>query len=126
MFTVTYPRCRRSAAVLLLGLPAGAAGFLAIWLVFRGVASPPKGPSGKIGANNANPVTVRRDDKFLVLSELDKKWESYHKLIKPQPGEWKFADIPWARTIWEARQKAAEVGKPLFIWYMAGEPLGQC
>jgi len=29
-------------------------------------------------------------------------------------------------TLAEARQKAAEQGKPVFIWYMAGEPLGQC
>jgi hypothetical protein len=66
------------------------------------------------------------DDKPLVLSELDKKLDSYHKMIKPQPGEWKFAEVPWERSVWDARKKAAAEGKPLFIWYMAGEPLGQC
>jgi hypothetical protein len=81
-------------------------------------------PSAQLVAPSS--PTTRTDDQTLILSEMDKKWESYHKLIKPQPGEWKFADIPWARTIWEARKKAAEEGKPLFIWYMAGEPLGQC
>jgi hypothetical protein len=29
-------------------------------------------------------------------------------------------------NLWAARQKAAAEGKPLFLWYMAGEPLGVC
>jgi hypothetical protein len=61
-----------------------------------------------------------------VDSDLDKKLETYHKLIKPQPGEWKFAEVPWERTVWDARKKAAEQGKPIAIWFMPGEPLGQC
>jgi hypothetical protein len=65
-------------------------------------------------------------DKALVLSDFDKKLETYHTLIKPQPGEWKFAEVPWMPTVWDARIKAAKEGKPVFIWYMAGEPLGQC
>jgi hypothetical protein len=89
----------------------------------KGVGEPPAQPA--VGAS-AEPAPPRNDAKFLVLSELDKKVETYHKLIKPQPGEWKFAEVPWVPTVWEARKKAAEEGKPLFIWYMAGEPLGQC
>jgi hypothetical protein len=72
------------------------------------------------------PAPWRDDAKPLVLRELDKKLETYHKLIKPHPGEWKFADIPWEATVWDARKKAAEKGKPIFLWLMAGEPLGQC
>lgn len=71
-------------------------------------------------------MELRNDAQFLVLSDLDKQWETYHRLIKPHPGEWKFAEVPWVATVWEARQKAAAEGKPMFIWYMAGEPLGQC
>jgi hypothetical protein len=71
-------------------------------------------------------LVVRGDDKPIVLTEFDKRLESYHKLCKPQRGEWKFADIPWEVTVYEARKKAAEEGKPLFLWHMAGEPLGQC
>jgi hypothetical protein len=52
--------------------------------------------------------------------------EAIHQLIKPGRGEWKFMEVPWEATIYEARKKAAEQGKPLFIWCMAGEPLGQC
>jgi hypothetical protein len=29
-------------------------------------------------------------------------------------------------NIYAARKKAAEEGKPLLLWYMAGEPLGTC
>ncbi len=59
-------------------------------------------------------------------SELHAQFERLHKIIKPQPDEWQFAQIPWVSTIAEARKKAAAEGKPLFIWYMVGEPLGQC
>ena len=62
-----------------------------------------------------------------VVSALSREqFDRLHRLMKPQPGEWKFAEIPWEPTIWEARKKAAQTGKPLFIWYMVGEPLGQC
>jgi hypothetical protein len=49
-------------------------------------------------------------------------------LIKPAAGEARWAQVPWmpASDIWAARQKAAREGKPLFLWYMAGEPLGTC
>ena len=51
-----------------------------------------------------------------------------HDLIKPDLGEAKWARVPWMRStnIWAARRKAAAEGKPLFLWYMAGEPLGMC
>lgn len=49
-------------------------------------------------------------------------------LIKPGPDEARWAQVPWmpSADIWAARKKAAEAGKPLFLWYMAGEPLGTC
>ena len=34
--------------------------------------------------------------------------------------------IPWMSDLAEARRKAAQEGKPLYVWTMAGEPLGQC
>lgn len=55
-----------------------------------------------------------------------REFEQFHSLIKPQRGEWKFAQIDWAPTIWEARKRAAKEGMPILIWYMVGEPLGQC
>jgi hypothetical protein len=49
-----------------------------------------------------------------------------HKLIKPQADEWKWAKVPWASSLGEARARAAAEGKPIFLWQMSGEPLGQC
>ena len=50
-----------------------------------------------------------------------------HALIKPQPGELRFHEIPWLIDVWEARQKAAALGKPILVWSGAGgSPLGVC
>ena len=56
------------------------------------------------------------------------QFDTLHQLIKPRPGEANWEQVPWmpSTDIWAARQKAAEEGKPLFLWYMAGEPLGTC
>lgn len=69
------------------------------------------------------PPNAKSDQRPAMTQE---EFERLHKMIKPQPGEWKFAEIPWAKTLREAREKAAAEGKPLLIWYMVGEPLGQC
>ena len=49
------------------------------------------------------------------------------KLIKPQPGELRFHEIPWLLDVWEARKKAAAEGKPILVWSGAGgAPIGVC
>ena len=53
-------------------------------------------------------------------------FEKLHALMKPQADEWKWSHIPWMSDLGEARRKAAAEGKPLYVWTMAGEPLGQC
>lgn len=53
-----------------------------------------------------------------------KSFESLHALVKPQPDEWKWARVPWMADLNEARKKAVSEGKPLYVWTMAGEPLG--
>jgi hypothetical protein len=45
-------------------------------------------------------------------------------LIKPHPGEAKWAEIPWLTSLSQARQQAAAVGKPILLWEMDGNPLG--
>jgi hypothetical protein len=45
-------------------------------------------------------------------------------VIKPGPGEDKWAEIPWGISIWEARKQAAREGKPVLLWEMDGHPLG--
>ena len=46
--------------------------------------------------------------------------------IKPAVFESAWSDIPWMLDLTAARRKAAAEGKPLFVWTMSGEPLGQC
>ncbi|MGF1579406.1 MAG: hypothetical protein ACFCD0_08595 [Gemmataceae bacterium] len=48
----------------------------------------------------------------------DTEFAKLHKLIKRQPGESRWMEIDWHPNVWEARQKAAAEGKPIFI--MAG------
>jgi hypothetical protein len=47
-----------------------------------------------------------------------------HALIKPAPGEDRWAEIPWQTDLWEARRQAAAEGKPILLWEMDGHPLG--
>jgi hypothetical protein len=51
---------------------------------------------------------------------LAKDFAEVQKLIKPQPGESRWMEVPWLTTLWEARQAAAEEGKPIFVWYGSG------
>jgi len=55
------------------------------------------------------------------------QFEKLHQLIKPQAGESRWMEIHWYPNIWEARQKAAKEGKPLFIWAgSGGAPAAGC
>lgn len=51
---------------------------------------------------------------------LTEKFEQTQKLIKPQPGESRWMEIPWQTSLWEARQLAAAQGKPMFVWSGSG------
>jgi hypothetical protein len=62
-------------------------------------------------ARASEPLTPRQFDKL-------------HALIKPAPGEDKWATIPWQTSLWEARRRAAAEGKPILLWEMDGHPLG--
>jgi hypothetical protein len=48
------------------------------------------------------------------------------RAVRPSPGEAQWMQIPWENDLNVAAKKAAAQGKPLFIWAMAGEPLGTC
>lgn len=62
-------------------------------------------------AQAAEPASPDQVDKLVAL-------------IKPAKDEDKWAAIPWQTSLWEARQLAAEKGKPLLLWEMDGHPLG--
>ena len=54
-------------------------------------------------------------------------FDRLHKMIKPQPGESRFLEIPWILSLWEARQQAAREGKPMLVWAGGwGVPIGTC
>ena len=55
------------------------------------------------------------------------QFDKLHRLIKPQPGELRFHEIPWLIDVWEARKMAASEGKPILVWSGAGgAPIGVC
>jgi len=55
-----------------------------------------------------------------------KEFERLHREIRPRSGEAVWAEIPWMYDLHKARLKAAEEGKPLCVWRMAGDPTGVC
>ncbi len=57
---------------------------------------------------------------------LTERFPQTHKLIKPQPGESRWREVPWLTSLWEARQKAAAAGKPMVVFTgSGGAPLCQ-
>jgi len=67
---------------------------------------------------------LRADDpKSIAPAQFDK----LHKMVRVQPDEQRFWQIPWKLTITEAREQAAKEGKPIFVWAGAGgAPIGVC
>lgn len=54
-------------------------------------------------------------------------FDKLHKMIRVQPDEQRFWQIPWKLTVTEAREQAAKEGKPIFVWAGAGgAPIGVC
>jgi hypothetical protein len=71
-------------------------------------------PLGLLRAEEPKPLTP---DQF----------DHLHRLIRVQPGEQRFWQIPWKLTISDAREQAAAEGKPIFVWAGAGgAPIGVC
>ncbi len=58
---------------------------------------------------------LRADDPKTID---DAQFEKLQRMIHPQPGESRWMEIDWHPSVWEARQKAAAEGKPIFL--MAG------
>lgn len=54
-------------------------------------------------------------------------FQSIHRQIRPQPGESRWMAIPWLTDLQDARQKAANEGKPLFLMVSGkGLSIGMC
>ena len=57
----------------------------------------------------------------------DAPFERLHALVKRQPGESRWMEIDWYPSVWEARRKAAEEGKPIFLMAgSGGAPVAGC
>jgi hypothetical protein len=54
------------------------------------------------------------------------EFERLHRDVRPREGESPWAQVPWMYDLVKARKKAAEEGKPLCIWRMAGDPTAVC
>ncbi|MCI0455773.1 MAG: hypothetical protein L0Z62_02170 [Gemmataceae bacterium] len=51
------------------------------------------------------------------------EFEKLHKDLQP-PADELWRSIPWQVSILEARELAARIRKPIFVWVASGEPLG--
>jgi len=52
-------------------------------------------------------------------------YQKIHSLVKATKEENIWRDkIDWKTDLWEARQLAGKLGKPIFIWEMDGHPMG--
>src|SRR5262245_53502067 len=50
-----------------------------------------------------------------------------HQTIRPQPQESLWTQVPWMTSLEKARKRAADEGKPLFVWVISdGHPCGLC
>ena len=65
-------------------------------------------------------IPLVRAENELTAEQFDR----LRALIKPHSGEDKWSEIPWASQLWEARNQAAALGKPILLWEMDGNPLG--
>jgi hypothetical protein len=52
------------------------------------------------------------------------EFDRVRELIKPAATEANWERVPWQTSLWEARRKAAQEGKPILLWEMDGHPLG--
>ena len=51
---------------------------------------------------------------------LPESFPRLHALIKPQPGESKWARVSWLTNLEEARRRAVAEDRPLFLWRSGG------
>jgi hypothetical protein len=55
------------------------------------------------------------------------QFDRLHRMVRVQPDEQRFWQIPWKLTVSEAREEAARDGKPILVWAGAGgAPIGVC
>ena len=73
-----------------------------------------------------NPSTWSQEKAPADHAVSAEEFERLHKEIRPRAGEAVWAEISWMYDLHKARRQAAEDGKPLCVWRMAGDPTGVC
>jgi len=78
---------------------------------------------GILTGSSRQTIAQEKDSHRLSADEF----ANAQKLIKPQPGESRWMEVPWFLDLHEARQKAAAEGKMLFIYSSGGATgIGSC
>lgn len=76
-----------------------------------------------VGLGLTSAITRAEEPKKIAPEQFAK----LHKMIRVQPDEQRFWQIPWHLTVTDARKQAAREGKPIFVWAGAGgAPIGVC
>ncbi len=76
-----------------------------------------------LATEGAEPIAPN-DVPNQLEAQLVLRFDRLHSLIKPKAEEEKWTQIPWLTSLWEARKRAAQEGKPILLWEMDGHPLG--
>jgi hypothetical protein len=69
------------------------------------------------------PVAAAEKDKpsaAVRFPQTEEQFAQLRRLIKPQPGESKWARVPWLTNLKEARRKAVALDRPLLLWRAGG------
>jgi len=103
-------------------VPAACLAFIGTgFLVHRALAEKPPQARAKAEAKAAS-----QGISDAVTDLAPAEFGKFHALLRPTAKEMRFGAIPWMFDLWEARKKAAALGKPLLILGASGNPCGTC
>lgn len=68
-------------------------------------------------------LEIRLEARSLTTAEAP-TFRDIIAAVQPHPDELQWQAIPWQTDLWEARRLALQVGRPIFLWAMNGNPLG--
>jgi len=57
---------------------------------------------------------------FLAAAPVEQGFEEILALVKPQPGESRWAKVPWLTDLEEARKRSVAEDRPIFLWRAGG------
>ena len=66
------------------------------------------------------PDKAQGEEPEISASNLSERFQ----LVEPTEIEQKWKEVGWRTHLMQARQEAAELEKPIFLWIMVGNPQG--